>query len=127
MKVCPQCSAENEPDHNFCERCGDSFLERWEPFQRPRYEALARFSNGARYLARLSAGAGGLCALGVLAYYWNKSLLVAVFFAGAAALAGYLLLVAFQAVAEFIRLFVDIEDHLRSSRDGHAPKPPAPH
>lgn len=116
MKTCPHCTAENDLSFHFCDRCGESFLERPARVLWPRYEALERVSNGVRFLSRLAGLAGALGAVGVLVHFWPQSFLVAVFFAGAAALAGYLALVLLRALAEFVRLLLDVEDHLRTLR-----------
>jgi hypothetical protein len=114
MRTCAACAAENDDDSRYCDRCGD-LLEERAPF-RPRYDALARVGNGLGFLSRLAGVAGGLAAIGVLFYFWSRSFLVAVFFAGASALAAYFALVGLRAAGDVVRLFMDLEDHLRSLR-----------
>jgi hypothetical protein len=127
VKTCPHCSADNEPQFHFCDRCGESFLERRSPAVWPRYEALERVSNGVRFLSRLAGLAGLSGAIGALFYFWPQSFLVAVFFAGGVALAGYFALVVFRSMAELIRLILDVEDHLRVLRGrANASAKPAP-
>lgn len=115
MRDCATCGAENEADFRFCDRCGD-LLDEGRAAVRPRYDALARVGNGFAFLSRLAGVAGGLAAVGVLFYFWSRSFLVAVLFAGGAALAAYLLLVVLRALGDAVRLVMDVEDHLRASR-----------
>jgi hypothetical protein len=118
VKSCPRCPSENEPDSAYCDRCGADLAESPVPVGRPRYEALQRVANGLLFLSRLSAVAGALLAAGVAVHFGRRSLLVAVFFAGAAGLSGYLALVLLRAASDFLRLSMDVESHLRDLSGG---------
>ncbi|HOW29018.1 MAG TPA: hypothetical protein PK876_11025 [Elusimicrobiota bacterium] len=118
MKICPRCCSENDDSHDYCDHCGDSFSEA-SPFVRwPRYEALERLSNGYRFLSQMILLAGGLLAVGVFLYFLGRNALVAVFFSGGTILGCYLLWVMLRALSEFLKLLMNMEDHLRGINEG---------